>query len=275
MTFAEFVVDARAGSLTRHGERVKLQDLPFRLLVLLLERPGSVVTRDELRRALWGDETFVDAEAGLNTAIAKIREALGDQADTPRFIETVPKRGYRFIGALAPPPMENAGPTAPPAWSRPVRRSRRSALVVAALLVLAAALWIASAADPRMTLAVVRFHNETGRADHDVLAGRLTDAVVVGLAADRRYAVIGNSPLLRTERIFADARAIGTALDAAFVILGQLQQDETGLIVRAHLIRVSDETHVWADTIRLPDVDVEAHVVGVVTRGIAGAMPAR
>src|SRR4029079_19169568 len=75
----------------------------FRVLEALVARPGQVVTRDELRASLWGAETFVDAEAGLNTAIAKLREALGDRADAPRFIETIPKRGYRFIGTLDSP----------------------------------------------------------------------------------------------------------------------------------------------------------------------------
>ncbi len=100
MKFGEFEVDERAGVLRRAGTRIKLQDLPFRLLVVLLRRPGQVVTREELRKELWGSETFVDAEAGLNTAIAKIREALGDNAEKPAFIETLPKRGYRFVGTL-------------------------------------------------------------------------------------------------------------------------------------------------------------------------------
>src|SRR5215510_4197459 len=98
MRFADFEIDEQAGILRRGGERVKLQDLPFRVLVVLVQRAGTVVTRDELRAALWGAETFVDAEAGLNTAIAKLREALGDSADAPHLIETIPKRGYRFIG---------------------------------------------------------------------------------------------------------------------------------------------------------------------------------
>src|SRR6185436_6877848 len=102
MKFGEFEVDERAGVLRRGGVRIKLQDLPFRLMVVLLRRSGDVVTREELRAELWGSETFVDAEAGLNTAIAKIREALGDNAEKPAFIETLPKRGYRFVGMVAP-----------------------------------------------------------------------------------------------------------------------------------------------------------------------------
>src|SRR5215470_14989426 len=98
LRFGPFEVDARAGELRRDGMVVPLQDLPFRLLVALLERPGDVVTRAELTTLLWGNETFVDSTAGLNTAVAKLREALGDQPEQPIYIETVPKRGYRFVG---------------------------------------------------------------------------------------------------------------------------------------------------------------------------------
>jgi DNA-binding winged helix-turn-helix (wHTH) protein len=126
MKFGEFDVDERAGVLRRAGTRIKLQDLPFRLLVVLLRRAGEVVTRDELRAELWGSETFVDAEAGLNTAIAKIREALGDNAETPAFIETLPKRGYRFVGTLVPDEPVAARPPIFPGM--PTRVSNRPAL---------------------------------------------------------------------------------------------------------------------------------------------------
>src|SRR5215813_2541760 len=98
LRFGPFEVDARAGELRRDGTVVPLQDLPFRLLTALLERPNDVVTRAELTARLWGNETFVDSAAGLNTAVAKVREALGDQAEQPIYVETIPKRGYRFIG---------------------------------------------------------------------------------------------------------------------------------------------------------------------------------
>jgi DNA-binding winged helix-turn-helix (wHTH) protein/TolB-like protein len=270
MRFAEFDVDERAGVLLRHGARVRLQDLPVRLLVLLLRRPGVVISRDELRAALWGSETFVDAEAGLNTAIAKIREALGDDADTPRFIETIPKRGYRFIGTIetAPATVDNGAPQA-----AQVSAHRRLWLVgIGAVATLVAAFTVHQALVPpdRVTIAVVRFHNETGIAEHDRLAGALTDAVVVSLAANPAYAVIGNSPLLTTTRIFQDVRKIGEALDADYVVLGQLQSSDRGLVARAHFIRTSDERHLWAATIDLAGVaDTERLVIDTVSGGVA------
>src|SRR5437870_9145988 len=95
--FGEFEADSSAGQLRRRGLRVRLADQSFRVLSLLLERAGEVVTREELRRELWTEETFVDFESGMNSAIKRLRYALGDSAQKPRFVETLPRRGYRFI----------------------------------------------------------------------------------------------------------------------------------------------------------------------------------
>ncbi len=101
VSFGPYTIDPKTGELRRDGVSVPLQDLPFRLLSALLERPGELVTRSELTERLWGSDTYVDSTAGLNTAVAKLRDALGDNADQPLYIETVPKRGYRFIGSIA------------------------------------------------------------------------------------------------------------------------------------------------------------------------------
>lgn len=98
--FAEFEADLRSGELRRQGHRLKLQEKPFQVLAALLSRPGELVTREELRQSLWPADTFVDFEHGLNTAVNKVREALRDSANNPRFIETLPRRGYRFIGSV-------------------------------------------------------------------------------------------------------------------------------------------------------------------------------
>jgi DNA-binding winged helix-turn-helix (wHTH) protein len=266
ITFAEFDVDPNAGILSRSGVRIKLQDLPFRLLVALLHNPGVVVSREQLRAELWGAETFVDAEAGLNTAIAKLREALGDDAETPRFIETVPKRGYRFIGQVS-----TSSPSAAPVETAPA--SHRGLWMVAAavaIVVLSIAGSSIYRSSTQITIAVVKFHNETGSAEYDRLAGTLTDAVVVSLAQDPRYGIIGNSPLLRTERIFADVQRIGTALDAQFVVLGQLQRGDAGLVTRAHFIRVSDQKHLWASKIDIEGAtNAESLVTSKVAEGVA------
>src|ERR1700732_4388554 len=106
LKFGVFEADLRTGELTKHGKRLSLQEQPFRLLALLLEKPGELVTREELRGRLW-PQTIVDFDHGLNKAISKIREALGDSAENPRFIETVARRGYRFLADVA---VVRAGP---------------------------------------------------------------------------------------------------------------------------------------------------------------------
>jgi DNA-binding winged helix-turn-helix (wHTH) protein/TolB-like protein len=279
MRFADFDLDERTGVLRRAGARVKLQDLPFRMLVVLLKRAPNVVTREELRAELWGSETFVDAEAGLNTAVAKIREAIGDSAESPRFIETLPKRGYRFIGTLEPEltPRIPSATNPPVVATAPSTRRLRRWLTFAGLglVAVAAVAWAWTRVTEQVTIAVVRFHNETGNPDHDRIAGTLTDAVVVSLAEDPRYGVIGNSPLLRTERIFADASKIGQALSADYVLLGQLQSGDAGLLVRAHLIRTSDQKHLWAAPIALAPTKTEAALTGAVREGVGKALGLR
>src|SRR5512133_1453682 len=101
--FDMFEIDLRAGELRKQGRRLKLQEQPLRVLSLLLERPGDLVTRDQLRQSLWPADTFVDFDHGLNSAVARLRETLRDSADQPRFIEPIAKRGYRFITSLDDP----------------------------------------------------------------------------------------------------------------------------------------------------------------------------
>src|SRR5215510_12585392 len=172
LRFGPFEVDALAGELRRDGTVVPLQDLPFRLLVALLERSGDVVTRAELTALLWGNETFVDSTAGLNTAVAKLREALGEQPEQPIYIETVPKRGYRFIGQVR-------------ADTTPIRPLANRRLVWAAaatvIAIIVGITYQLRANRPQTRVAVVLFDNETGRPDVSRLSQSLTDATVFAL----------------------------------------------------------------------------------------------
>src|SRR5215510_1632589 len=112
--FGPFEVDTASGELRRQGLKIKLQDQPFRLLVLLLERSGDVVSREEVREKLWPADTFVDFDHSLNTAVRKLREALGDSAEAPRYVETLARRGYRFIAPVATPSPQPPPATRPP-----------------------------------------------------------------------------------------------------------------------------------------------------------------
>jgi DNA-binding winged helix-turn-helix (wHTH) protein/TolB-like protein len=235
--FGVFAFDRSRLELTRGGRPVKLQRQPAMVLATLLSQAGHVVTREELRQAVWRDDTFVDFERGLNFCIAQIRAALGDTAGTPRYVRTVAKQGYEFICPI------DAGDK---------RLGRRWAVIwaVTATLGLALAAIVVSIAIPRrpipLVIAVARFDNETGDPNLTRLSDSLTDSVVAELTSDGpgRYAIIGNAALLRRDRAARDLGAIATQLHAQYVVLGQLQRDDSRFRVLAHLIRLPDETHV-------------------------------
>ena len=118
--FGAFEVDLRSAELRKHGLKVKIQEQPFQVLAMLLEHPGQIVTREELHKKLWPADTFVDFEHGLNAAINKLREALGDSADNPRFVETMHRRGYRFIAPVEIMGAQGAAPVVAPVSSSPI-----------------------------------------------------------------------------------------------------------------------------------------------------------
>ena len=120
--FAAFEVDLRSGELWKHGIRLKLHEQPFRVLAMLLERPGAIVTRDELRARLWPSDTFVDFDHSLNSTMNKLREALSDSAVNPRCIETIPRRGYRFLAQVETSRAADRGAARSAAACRPRRR---------------------------------------------------------------------------------------------------------------------------------------------------------
>lgn len=239
--FGPFETNIRAGELRRDGAVIPIQDLPFRLLTALLERPGEVITRAELTERLWGTDTFVDAAAGLNTAVAKLRDALGDNAEQPLYIETVPKRGYRFVGRVEAAPQ----PTQPPrgvVWTI-------AAIVAVAVVVFAA--YQIRADRPQTRVAVVLFDNETGRPEVSRLSQGLTDATVFALTAQPQLAVIGNAAILRTARPFRDIAEVRDALHADYIVIGQVQMRDEEILVRSHLIRARDQAHVWVSVSRM------------------------
>jgi DNA-binding winged helix-turn-helix (wHTH) protein len=123
------IFEVQAGELRRQGFKIRLQEQPFQILVMLLERPGEVVPREDLQKRLWPADTFVDFERGLNRAMNKLREALGDNSESPRFVETLPRRGYRFI---APVETAESYPSLSPAVSQPEESSKKWRLLAAA-----------------------------------------------------------------------------------------------------------------------------------------------
>jgi DNA-binding winged helix-turn-helix (wHTH) protein/TolB-like protein len=246
--FGIFDFDLQTGELRREGRVVRLQAQPAQVLGVLLSHAGTPVTRDTLREVVWGSDTFVDFDRGLNFCVAQIRSALGDSAESPRYIKTLPKRGYQFI---APVHSVTAAVSTPNAEVQP--KSRRWMLAapisigVAALggLLVWKRPW-ANVGLPR--IAVARFENQTGNPELDRFAEGLTDTLVVemtGVGAGR-YSVIGNASILLQPRSFRDVKMIGETLKARYVVLGQVQRNAESIRVLAHLIRLPEQTHLTA-----------------------------
>lgn len=251
--FGVFTFDVDTLELSRNGRPLRLQPQPARVLATLLAHAGRVVTREELRAAVWRDDTFVDFDRGLNFCVAQIRSVIGDDADAPRFVRTLPKRGYEFIG-----PVEAVGGADAVARSitaapepPPPSRPRRAAMgwIAAGTLVAAAGVAAFLLLRPQAlpVVAVARFDNETGNATLTRFSDALTDEVVEQLTTNGagHFGVVGNAAILRVARETRDLLAIGRAVGASYVILGQVQSDTGGRVrVLAHLIRLPDQTHV-------------------------------
>jgi len=284
VSFGPYTIDPKAGELRRDGVSIPLQDLPFRLLSALVERPGELITRSELTERLWGSDTYVDSTAGLNTAVAKLRDALGDNADQPLYIETVPKRGYRFIGAVVNDDGAGSAGLSGPRPSDPERVAlhrlqKRPIVWVAAACVVVALVSFATyqlrAGRPQTRVAVVLFDNETGRPEVSRLSQALTDATVFALTAQPKLAVIGNAAILRTGRPFRDIAAVRDELHADFIVIGQVQLVDDRILVRSHLIRAGDQAHVWVNESRMNDSEaaLQSDVAGRIASAVGARVP--
>ncbi|HUU35537.1 MAG TPA: winged helix-turn-helix domain-containing protein [Vicinamibacterales bacterium] len=273
-TFGTFSFDSRSSELTRQGRRVPLEPQPARALARLLADAGELVTRDELRAAIWGAETHVDYDRGLAYCIGQVRTALGDSGDNPRFVETLPRRGFRFVAPVAP---AETGPVAP--TSAAPRAARWILAAIFALALVGGAWWwgVARPAAP-VTVAVSIFDNETGDAGLDAFVTGLSDVVVTHLAglAPGQVGVIGNAAPLRQPRNIRNLTALAAALDADYVVLGQLQRQGEDLRFIVHLIRLADGVHLSAERFIRPPGEVarfETDVVAGVERAVRTVAP--
>ncbi len=272
--FAAFELDLRTGELRKSGVRINLPDQPFQVLKTLLDRSGELVTREELRQRLWSAETFVDFEHGLNAAVRRLRDALGDSADVPRFIETLPRRGYRFIAPVIQPPAteeassrpeepttSDALPTPAATLAQPLTRARVLGVIAMVVLVAAAVLWAfgyrsrstvsgeSAAASGRSMLAVLPFENLTGDADQEYLADGMTDELIaqLGRMDPSRLGVIARTSAMQFKKTTKRADQIGSELGVSHLLEGSVRTTGSRIRVAVQLIETRHQTHVWAE----------------------------
>lgn len=276
LRFDECEIDLRSGELWVRGKRVRLQDQPFQVLRVLLERRGEIVTRDELKQILWPADTFVDFDDGLNTAVRKIRDALGDSAEEPRFIETIPRRGYRFVGRLAEvrptvlplvaeeskesPQEANAGLSTSDSAVLPTQKAflpmhwRVLLAGVAALAVffVALVLYQSSSAKgarqpPIKSLAVLPLTNLSGDPTQEYLADGMTEALIGRLSEIHNLRVISRTSVTRFKGTHLSVPEIARTLQVDAIVEGSVIRDGSRIRVHAQLIRAATDEHFWSE----------------------------
>jgi DNA-binding winged helix-turn-helix (wHTH) protein/TolB-like protein len=248
--FGTFDFDPVTRELRREGAPVRLQPQPAQVLACLLAKPGEIVTREEIRQAVWGNETTVDFDRNVNFCIAQIRSALGDSPESPTFVKTLPKRGYQFIAPVSVP---RDRPTHEPQYGK---RKTPMLLAIAAAVLVAGFLLVRTPkvqTDPPV-VAVARFDNLSGDASLDGFTDGLTGAVIGELTAvsDNKFAVVGNAAILRKPRAERDLVAIQQAVKATTIVLGEIQRDTSGIELFAQLISLPDQRHLKAIRVRTP-----------------------
>ena len=293
LCFGVFELDLRAGELRKHGLLVRLQEQPFQVLTMLLEHPGEVVTREELQKKLWSADTFVDFDHGLNKAINKIRDALGDAADSPRFVETVARRGYRFLAEVKAADAGLIGsselvPVAHPtaeAQNRPVlavnaatRKDRVPSLVwkilVALLLILVAAFatWKfhfsnRPSASIR-SLAVLPLESLSADASQDYFADGMTDELISDLGQISALRVISRTSVMGYKHARKPLPQIARELNVDAVVEGTVLRSGDQVRITAQLIDASADKHLWSQSYEGELKDTLA-LQGKVARAIA------
>src|SRR5215468_6414265 len=259
--FGVFEADFRAGELRKSGVKIKLHAQPVAVLRMLLERAGDVVTREELQQTLWGNNTFVDFDHGLNKTINKLREALSDNADTPRYIETLPRRGYRFIAPLTMPKL--AGP---PPCEPPKSKWHLTMAVAGTFMVLLAfgIYWFgfrnrATNSPPaKAMMAVLPFENMSGDSNEDYFADGLTEEMIaqLGQLQPTSLGVIARTSAMRYKHTKESVSQIGHELGVNYLLEGSVRLAGQRVRITAQLIQTGDQTHLWAGSYETPLTDI-------------------
>jgi TolB-like protein/DNA-binding winged helix-turn-helix (wHTH) protein len=249
--FGSFELDPQTAEIRRNGSKLKLEGLPFQLLAFLVERPGDLVTREELREKLWRADTFVDFEHGINTAVRRVREVLGDSADAPRFIETLPRRGYRFICPIAT--------AASPARLRSVSRRRVISLVMSCVVLLGA-LGLSATYFWRQrpghgvphiaSIAVLPCANLSGDPDQDYVADGLTDEMTASLSRIDDLTVKSRTSAMTYKGTTLTVPEIAAKLNVEGIVECSVRRSGDKIDITVKLIEAANDAHLWARTYR-------------------------
>ena len=256
--FGVFEVDFEAGEIRKAGVRQKLAGQPFQVLQVLLEHPQEIVTREELRERLWPGNTFVDYELALKKAVNRLREVLGDSAESPRFIETVPRRGYRLLGAVeAVHRTENlpASATLPSTRRTPWKWIAGASLGTLALLLFAfnagnlrTRIFAGSRPPEIHSLAVLPLNNLSGDPEQEYFAEGMTDELITDLARISALRVISRTSVMHYKGTNKTLPQIARELNADAVLEGSVQRSGDQVRIRAQLIDAASDRHLWAES---------------------------
>jgi len=262
LRFDDFELDVRAGQLRRQGVRLRLRGQPLQVLEILLERAGEVVTREELRSRIWPADTFVDFDHSLHNAVARIREVLGDSAENPRYIETLPRRGYRYIGPVenAPGSSEKAGYSGEVvSLALPEKPKSRLTVVravilcaVAALGLLAWTVWRSVHARPVAasihSIAVLPLSNLSGDPSEEFFSDGMTDQLITDLAKVGSLRVISRTSVMQYKGTTKSLPEIARELNVDAIVEGSVIRSGQRVRVTAQLLEARTDRHIWADT---------------------------
>lgn len=272
--FGAFELDTLARELRKHGVRLKLSEQPFRALKLLLERPGELVTREELQQRLWDADVFVDFERGINKAINRLREVLGDDAEQPKFIETLPQRGYRFIGEISPESAPAPSP-APPSQEDPPTAwwtGRRAAIAgIAGALAAGVGIWRDWPSQRKIeSIAVLPLANLSGDPAQEYFSDGMTDELMGELARIRSLRVISRTSVMRYKGpVKLSLREIASELQVDAFVEGSVAQADGRARITVQLTRAADGRQIWSERYERELSDILT-LQNEVARAIAG-----
>jgi len=261
LRFGDFELDVRTAELRKHGVRLRLQGQPLQVLAALLNRAGDVVTREELRAQIWPPDTFVDFEHSLHNAIARVREVLNDSAETPRYIETLPRRGYRFIAPVdavgiqsESRPGQSEQPHELPAGVRHTKSRKFVAAAIVTPILIGFAIWLLRAssrpttASPLNSIAVLPLANLSGDPSEEFFADGMTDQLITDLAKVNSLRVISRTSVMPYKGTKKGLPEIARDLNVDAIVEGSVVRSGQRVRITAQLLQARTDRHLWAET---------------------------